>query len=214
MTEQDIRTAETEAAATEQTAPEQPAAQEEDAEQTGKMIKRLKRAERSVRDYQYFIFRVLLLLLVLWLLLFQLMGVTHMPNGDMYPRIDSGDMVLFYRLDKDVKFQDIIVFEKRMPETGSKETMIGRVVAVGGDTVEITDSARPVINGNALVETNIFYPTPRYEGFTEYPLTLAADECFVLSDYRNGGTDSRYFGPVKKSEIAGTVISILRRNNL
>ena len=48
----------------------------------------------------------------------------------------------------------------------------------------------------------------------EYPLTLSEGEYFVLADYRNGGADSRFFGAVKEDEILGTVITILRRNNL
>ena len=47
-----------------------------------------------------------------------------------------------------------------------------------------------------------------------FPLTLEEGECFVLADSRNGGTDSRVFGPVSKSEIEGTVITIVRRNDL
>ena len=48
----------------------------------------------------------------------------------------------------------------------------------------------------------------------EYPLTLEEGECFALADSRNGGTDSRFFGPVLNSEILGTVITIVRRNAL
>ena len=40
------------------------------------------------------------------------------------------------------------------------------------------------------------------------------DEVFVLCDYREGAKDSRYFGPVSKSEIKGKVITIVRRSNL
>lgn len=47
-----------------------------------------------------------------------------------------------------------------------------------------------------------------------YPVTLAEDEVFVLCDYREGAKDSRYFGPVSKSEIKGKVITIVRRSNL
>lgn len=65
-----------------------------------------------------------------------------------------------------------------------------------------------------MIEPNIYYTTPRYEGYTEYPLTLKEGQCFVLADYREGGTDSRYFGTVEENEILGTVISVLRRNNL
>ena len=137
-----------------------------------------------------------------------------MPMEEMYPRIDAGDLVMYYRLDKDVKAQDVIAIEKETPERNGKQLYILRVVAVAGDTVEVTEDQQLMINGNAMVETNIFYPTPRYEDFIDYPLTLEEGQCFVLADNRNGGTDSRYFGPVDKKEILGTVITIIRRNNL
>ena len=189
--------------------------EQKSANQSEKLRRRIKRSEHSVKDYQYFILRLLIFIVVIWVLFFKLIGVTHMPNNDMYPRLDSGDMVLFYRLDKNVVAQDIIAFESTTPEhPDSKELFICRVVAVAGDTVEITDAGQLLINGNAVIESNIFYSTPRYVGYTEYPLTLGEGECFVLSDSRNSGTDSRYFGPVKKENILGTVITILRRNNL
>ena len=58
------------------------------------------------------------------------------------------------------------------------------------------------------------YETPVYEGYTKFPMVLGKDECFVLADARQNGTDSRYFGAVQKNEIVGTVITIVRRNNL
>lgn len=191
------------------------AAEEEKLERQRKLKKSIKRSERSVKDYQFFVLRVLILVVVLWVLLFQIVGVTHMNSGDMYPRIDAGDFLLFYRLDTDVRAQDIIVFEKLTPSSGGeKQLFISRVVAVAGDTVDISDAERLIVNGNAVIESNIFYSTPRYEGFTEYPLTLGPGECFVLADSRNGGADSRYFGPVQQDEIRGTVITVVRRNNL
>lgn len=189
-----------------------PATREEAAEQ---MTKKLKRSERSVKEYQYFILRLFVFLLVLWILFFQIVGLTHMPSGDMAPRLDAGDLVLFYRLDKNVKAQDVVVIEKVTPDSdGKKALFISRVIAVAGDTVEITEDGRVLVNGNTLIESNIFSTTQPYEGYTEYPLTLGEDECFVLSDARRNSEDSRYFGPVARKEIQGTVITIVRRNNL
>lgn len=190
--------------------------QEESSEE---LQKKLKKSERSVKKYEWLILRLLIILVIIWVLFFVVIGLTHMPSGDMYPRVDSGDLVLFYRLDKDVKAQDIIVINKETPDSdGKKQTFVLRVVAVAGDTVEIKDNAL-IINGNTVVESNIFYTTTAYandagEEYMEYPITLQEGQCFVLADYRNGGEDSRYFGPVDKSEILGTVITILRRNNL
>ena len=176
--------------------------------------KQLRRSERGVKEYQYFLIRLAVLLLLIWVLFFKVVGLTHMPNGDMYPRLDMGDLVLYYRLDTDVRAQDVVVLEKLTPDTLEKKLYICRVVAVAGDTVEITDAGHLVINGNTMIESNIFSLTPRYEGFTEYPLTLGEGQCFVLADHRDGGADSRYFGPVDKSELVGTVITIVRRNAL
>ena len=184
-------------------------------ELTAKTVKKVKRAEKSVKEYQYFVLRLVILLAVIWVLFFQIVGLTHMPSGDMYPRVDAGDLVLFYRLDKDVKAQDVVVLSKVTPDSeGQKELFISRVVAVAGDTVEITDDGRLIVNGNSMIESNIFYTTSPYEGYTEYPLTLGQGQCFVLADSRRGGADSRYFGPVNQKDLLGTVITIVRRNNL
>ena len=184
-------------------------------ERTQEQIKRIGKAERSVRQYQGFVLRLAVLLLVLWGLFFQVIGVSHVPSSDMYPRMDAGDLLLFYRLDKDVRSQDVILLEKATPDSnGEKELYCARVVATAGDTVEISDDDRLIINGSQMIESNIFCSTPRYEGFTEYPLTLGEGECFVLVDRREGGTDSRYYGAVSKDEIAGTVITVVRRVNL
>lgn len=183
--------------------------------QAEKDLKKVARSERSVIHYQHFVLRLVLLILVLWVLLFKLVGLTHMPNNDMYPRVDAGDLVLFYRLDKDMKFQDIAVIEKVTPDSGGeKELFISRVVAAPGDTVDLSENGRMIVNGNGVIESNIFYDTYPYEGYTEFPVTLGPGEYFVLADSRENGADSRYFGPVTQDEILGTVISILRRNNL
>ena len=188
--------------------------QHSSAENTEKLSKKLRRAESSVKDYQFLLIRFAAFLFVIWLLFFVFIGVTHMTGDDMYPRLDTGDLVLFYRLDKDVAAQDIIVIERELPGQEGTHRIVSRVVAVAGDTVEITDDEKLVINGNTVVESKIFYTTPRYEGYTEYPLTLGEGECFVLADHREGGTDSRFFGAVTRDQIEGTVIAVLRRNNL
>ncbi len=182
-------------------------------EKAAKIKKKIERSERSVKDYQSFLIRFGAFVAALWLLFFVFIGIMHMPSTDMYPRVDAGDFILYYRLDKDVRAQDIIVIDKNIQGAG-RQLIVSRVVAVAGDTVEITSDNRLSVNGNIMIETNIFYQTPRYESDVQYPLTLGEGECFVLADSRNGGTDSRSFGPVKADEINGTVITIVRRNNL
>jgi signal peptidase I len=198
----------------EQTSPAKAEDEKEERDDPKELRKKIDKKEKGVKRYQYFILRLAIFLLVIWILFFQVVGVARVPNGDMYPRLDAGDMILYYRLDKDVKAQDVVIFRKATPDSDKPQTFVGRVVAVAGDTVEITDGGSLIVNGNYVSEPNIFYSTMPYEGFVEYPITLVPNQCFVLVDSRNGGTDSRYFGPVQKSELAGTVITVLRRNNL
>ena len=135
-------------------------------------------------------------------------GITPMQNDDMAPRISAGDLLLYYRLADDWATGDVMVFTK------DGEQYVGRIVAHGGDTVEVTDQATLVVNGSTVLENNIFYTTPKYEGGPAYPLTLADGEFFVLCDYREGARDSRYFGPVTAAEIKGKVITVVRRSGL
>ena len=107
-----------------------------------------------------------------------------------------------------VRTGDVVVLQK------DGKRYVSRIVAHGGDTVEITEDAQLSVNGSTVIENNIYYSTPQYEGGIAYPVTLAENEVFVLCDYREGAKDSRYFGPVSKPEIKGKVITIVRRSNL
>jgi len=176
------------------------------AEQVKKNKKKQRR--KGMNDVQWFAMQVLIFVIVLYLLFAHIIGITTMPSADMYPRIDSGDFLLYYRLDRDPKAQDIVVYEK------NDTKYVGRVIAVQGDSVEITKDNAVKVNGYNMIESNIFYETYPLEGYTKYPLTLGAGQCFILADQRQGSEDSRYFGPVDYSELDGTVITVMRRSNL
>lgn len=173
-----------------------------------------KRHKRRMRALKSFLLRVILLAAVIYILFFHIVGITFMPGRDMYPRLDAGDMLLYYRLERDPKPQDIVVIEKAADSGEKAQRFVCRVVAGPGDTVEVSTEKGLCVNGNTLIENNIFYPTDAYENRMTYPVKLGDGEYFVMADRRNGGMDSRYFGTVKTAEIKGVVITILRRNNL
>ncbi|HJA92246.1 MAG TPA: signal peptidase I [Candidatus Eisenbergiella merdipullorum] len=167
-----------------------------------------RRSIANQEDVSSFFTRLVFLVVLLWLLFGMVFGLAVMRNDDMSPRISAGDLMLFYRLEDTLRADDVIIFEKE----GRQYT--GRVVAVGGDTVEVTEDARLMINGSYVAESDIYYSTPRYESKVIYPLTLEEGQVFVLCDYREGARDSRYFGPVGKKEIKGKVITVIRRSEL
>lgn len=161
-----------------------------------------------MRELTEMLKNMLMLLIILWAVFAFFLGIKMAPNDDMNPRISAGDILIYYRIDKSPKAQDVVVLNKNGTD------YVGRVVAVGGDTVDITKEDALIINGNMVIEDNIFYKTPYYEGFVEYPLTLADGEYFVMADKREGGEDSRYYGKVFKEEIKGTVIGQFRRDGI
>lgn len=162
----------------------------------------------DIDDIKSFFSRLVMVSAIVYVMFWVVFGMTVMPDNDMYPRLSSGDLILYYRLSDTIHSRDILVFEK------DGRQYVGRVVAKGGDTVVVTDEADLKINGSFVWEGEIFYDTPQYEGGIEYPVQLAEDEYFVLCDYRVGGKDSRYFGPVSESELLGKVITVIRRNGL
>jgi signal peptidase I len=136
-----------------------------------------------------------------------LYGLHRNLDPDMTPAVKDGDLVLFYRPDKDYAAGELLVLSFR----GQKQ--VRRVVAAAGDTVDITESGFTV-NGALQQELNIYEDTQRYEDGTELPVTLAEGEVFVLGDSRENATDSRVYGPVKVKDTLGTVIAVIRRRNM
>ena len=159
-------------------------------------------------DVNSFFIRLIAMAVLVWILFGFLFGITPMKNDDMMPRISAGDLLLYYRLEENWHAQDVMVFEK----DGRQYT--GRIVAQGGDSIEITDDARLVINGSTVLESNIYYSTPKYESQVTYPLTLNEGQFFILCDYREGAKDSRYFGAVDQIDVKGKVITVIRRSGL
>lgn len=185
-----------------------------DQDEADRLVKELAGEEKGLKNAQRFLIYLAILLVVLWVLFFKIIGITHMPTEDMSPRIDAGDLIVFYRLDRTPKFQDVVVFEKDIDGSGKKTMMVGRVMAVPGDTVDISAGNHLIVNGNSIVEPMIYTLTPRREDRVAYPLTMGEEQYFILVDSRQDGMDSRYFGPVSKDEILGMVITLVRRTKL
>ena len=140
-----------------------------------------------------------LISLAIFFFVYILLVQPHRVKGDsMLPNFHDGELLLTekvtYRIYKPQR-GDVIVF--RAPERNVD--FIKRVVGVGGDTIRIEDGV-VFINDEKLNEP---YETQKTQGTTG--VTLAGDEYFVLGDNRGSSSDSRSFGPVKRSAIRGKV---------
>jgi len=134
-------------------------------------------------------------------------GFHQNADPDMAPSVKDGDLVVFYRLDKNYDIGDLILLEYK------GERQIRRVIAKAGDTVDITEDGL-IVNGAIQQETEIYQQTRRYEDGNPFPLTVGEGQVFVLGDAREEATDSRLYGPVNTRETSGKVITVIRRRNL
>jgi signal peptidase I len=120
-------------------------------------------------------------------------------NGpSMEPAFYTGDRLILNKFayrNAEPKRGDIIIF--RYPRHPDQD-FIKRVVAVGGESVEIR-MGRLYINGQLYDET---YPTR--SSIASYPRTeVPRGSVFVLGDNRSNSEDSRYFGFVPLSSVIG-----------
>ncbi len=129
---------------------------------------------------------------------------TTMIGQSMNTQLNDGDQVLInrfvYKVSKP-KIGDVIVF---LPNGNEKSHYyIKRVIAAGGDTVQIVDG---VIYVNDEPLHKVYHTgTIADAGLASEKVTLAADECFVLGDNPAGSEDSRFanIGNVKASYVIG-----------
>jgi signal peptidase I len=154
-----------------------------------------------------FLLKLAVTLLVLWVIFAFVFGIRQVSGETMYPRLRDGDLILFYRLESDYQIDDVVTFRQ------DGMTYYGRIVAQGGDVVQIDESGQLSVNGNVQQE-EIFYETEPQNGDVTYPYTVEADSYFILCDYRTVGTDSRSYGAVARNELDGKIITLLRRRGV
>jgi len=134
-------------------------------------------------------------------------GLHYNVEPCMHPSVKDGDLVMYYRWNKNYHADDLIL----VTFLGNKQ--VRRVVATAGDTVDITEHGL-VINGAIQYELGIYQQTQRYADGIDFPVTLGEGQVFVLGDARENSTDSRVYGPVNINNTHGKVITIFRRRNL
>ena len=142
------------------------------------------------------------------LLIFTLVyGLHYNVEPGMNPAIKDGDLVMYYRRDKNYHAGDLLLL------TFQGQRQVRRVAAAAGDTVDITEEGL-MINGALQQEPDICQKTQRYEEGINFPVTLGENEVFVLGDAREDAADSRIYGPVNISDTRGKIITVFRRRNL
>jgi len=137
--------------------------------------------------------------------------VIRVDGQSMRETLQHGDLLLAVNgwLCGDYAAGDVVILAK--PEFEQGEAIVKRVIATGGQTVDIDfDAGTVYVDGVALEEDYIREPTFREEGLA-FPVTLKENEIFVLGDNRNDSKDSRHpdLGPVDTRYVIGRAVCLL-----
>ena len=212
-------------------------------EESGKWGRRLLNIWREWRGF--FVFVALMLLfrsaIADW---------NHVPSGSMNPGIVAGDRVVVDKIAYDIRWPftlnrinqwahpergDIVTFPS--PED-QKTLLIKRVIAVGGDKIELHDN-RLFLNDEAAVYTvlddeeikslhltandRVVYVREEILGHSRViqwhrgrrsqladfgPFTLSEGEYFMMGDNRDDSKDSRSIGAIERDRVIGRAHTI------
>ena len=118
-------------------------------------------------------------------------------NGDT-KTLTKGDTLFLNRIAK-IKRGDIVVFDVDF----QSDPLVKRVIAIGGDTVEINNDGNVYVNGVALEEDYIEGKT--YAIDSTISITVPEGHVFCLGDNRMNSHDSRFddIGTVPLENIRG-----------
>jgi signal peptidase I len=148
------------------------------------------------------VFLGLLAIFTLWM--FRSVRLAEIPSESMQPTFEPGDVVVMridaYR-ERWPSRGEIVIF--RDAEKG--ELLIKRVVALPGDEVFVSGST-VWVNKKLLSEP---YANGVHLSRRLHEATLAEDELWVMGDNRDSSSDSRDFGPIKKSQLVGRAAAII-----
>lgn len=128
--------------------------------------------------YSLIIIACLILLYFFWV---RGMAFFLVPSASMEPILRKGDHILTFTSDH-YGPGDIVVFDD--PQNKG-EYLVKRIVAVGGDTVELEGGAL-YVNGNYVSEP--YVKEPLFLNFSPYPVPAGC--VFVLGDNRKFSEDS------------------------
>ena len=134
----------------------------------------------------------------------------EIPSGSMEQTIEVGDRVFSEKVSYmfgDPVQGDIITFED---PADSERVLIKRVIATGGQTVDLRDGVvyvdgvpldEPYTQGKASEPLN---PAPDVD--VSYPFTVPEGRLWVMGDNRTNSADSRAFGAIPLESVTGHAV--------
>jgi signal peptidase I len=155
---------------------------------------------RQTIEWVVLVVGALLIALLIKTFLFQ---AFYIPSASMDPTLKVHDRVLVNKLSyhlHPVHRGDIIVFKAPAEErTAQIKDLVKRVIGLPGDTLAARDG-HVYVNDRLLNEPYL----PKGTLTDDLPRTvIPAGSYFMMGDNRTASSDSRVFGPIRRSTIIG-----------
>jgi len=136
----------------------------------------------------------------------------EIPSASMEETIMTGDLVFTEKVSysfTDVKRGDIVTFIDQEDNSDNPRMLIKRVIAIGGDKVDIHDG-NVYINGVQQVEdyTNGKRTYTSSSSSITYPYLVPKGYVWVMGDNRSNSQDSRYFGAIPLTAVQGRALLV------
>lgn len=132
-----------------------------------------------------FVFSIILILLV-FVFMVRIVGV---DGESMMPTLNDGDWLTVRAINTTIERGDIVIVTQ---PNDLNEPLIKRVIAVGGDTLDIDFvTGRVEVNGEVIDEPYIMDVTHNPGDFDK-PIKIPEGYLFVMGDNRNKSLDSRF----------------------
>ena len=126
--------------------------------------------------------------------------VMEISGSSMEPALSDKEIVLLIKTTK-LDYGELICFSYQ------NKLLIKRVIAKGGDSVNIDDMGFVTVNGAAVNEPYVM-ERAKGDGDVSFPYTVPNDRYFVMGDRRTVSVDSRnsVIGAIEKDQIVGKIM--------
>ena len=169
-----------------------------------------KTVEKSSDDLFYWL-NALTTALVVLVLVFTFFGrLTRVDGNSMDYTLQNNELLLVWSLGYTPQQGDIVVLNKTTATHLDGVAIVKRVIAVGGQTVDIDYATSTVyVDGEPLVEPYIWEPMMDIYGDRgSTHIEVPEGSIFVMGDNRNGSDDSRdnLIGTIDEDYVLGKAV--------